>query len=110
MPARRGPRNTRSRLHGSGTPRGCPSGTRRTGPPFTAPRCLAALTPEQRQVLWIGREFAIAPQYVEEQAREAGVVQFGTAEELPALAQALRLQAQQRQRQQQQTEQISARL
>lgn len=50
------------------------------------PRCLEALTPEQRQVLWIGREFAIAPQYIEEQARERGVVQFGTLEELPELA------------------------
>jgi hypothetical protein len=37
-------------------------------------------------VLWIGRDFEIAPQYVEEQARESGIVQWGLLEELPDLA------------------------
>lgn len=57
------------------------------------PRCLAALSSEQRAVLWVGRDFDIAPQYVEEQHREAGVVRFGVAAELPHLARQLRERA-----------------
>lgn len=43
-----------------------------------APELVSALTPDQRSVLWLGRDYALDPRYEKEQALEgAGQVVWG---------------------------------
>ena len=44
---------------------------------YLTPALLGALTPEQREVLWLDREFDIDPAYEEERGRELGRVEWG---------------------------------
>ena len=44
---------------------------------YLTPELLDALTPEQREVLWLDREFSIHPKFDAERARELGRVSWG---------------------------------
>ena len=44
---------------------------------YLTPELLSSLSPQQREVLWLDREFAIDPAYESERARELGHVKWG---------------------------------
>ena len=51
---------------------------------YLTPKLIAALSPEQKQVLMLGESFDIDPVYRDERENELGRVRWGTREQLEA--------------------------
>jgi ectoine hydroxylase-related dioxygenase (phytanoyl-CoA dioxygenase family) len=45
---------------------------------YLTPELIEQLTDEQREVLWLGRDFALDPKYAKERERELGRVRWST--------------------------------